>query len=161
MCVHRSASLTCESLALSRVHLVAVLTACSIFNFQKAYAVRRTPGFRLLSTYNASFHAQILDELIIAGELQETSKKSVLRVVRLASLTLHLVSDHGCVRTGHAIGQRRRAGEQRGHPRTARERRSVIMNLFFLLGSLTGIYPSAGISALANRAVRPPVNYNM
>lgn len=33
----------------------------SIFNFQKAY--------------------QIFDELIIAGELQETSKKSVLRVV--------------------------------------------------------------------------------
>jgi len=32
-----------------------------IFNFQKAYA--------------------ILDELIIAGELQESSKKSVLRVV--------------------------------------------------------------------------------
>ncbi|KAF9053850.1 Adaptor protein complex sigma subunit [Hymenopellis radicata] len=34
---------------------------CIIFNFQKAYA--------------------ILDELIIAGELQESSKKSVLRVV--------------------------------------------------------------------------------
>ena len=34
---------------------------CSIFNFQKAY--------------------QVLDELIVAGELQETSKKSVLRVV--------------------------------------------------------------------------------
>lgn len=33
----------------------------SIFNFQKAY--------------------QVLDELIIAGELQESSKKSVLRVV--------------------------------------------------------------------------------
>lgn len=35
-----------------------------IFNFQKAYA--------------------ILDELIIAGELQESSKKSVLRVVTQA-----------------------------------------------------------------------------
>lgn len=33
----------------------------SIFNFQKAY--------------------QVLDELIISGELQESSKKSVLRVV--------------------------------------------------------------------------------
>jgi hypothetical protein len=29
---------------------------------------------------------QILDELIIAGELQESSKKSVLRVVRLDPL---------------------------------------------------------------------------
>jgi hypothetical protein len=29
-------------------------------------------------------HCQILDELIIAGELQESSKKSVLRVVRCA-----------------------------------------------------------------------------
>ncbi|KAH9977781.1 Adaptor protein complex sigma subunit [Lactifluus volemus] len=37
------------------------LTKFSIFNFQKAFA--------------------ILDELIIAGELQESSKKSVLRVV--------------------------------------------------------------------------------
>ena len=35
-----------------------------IFNFQKAYA--------------------ILDELIIAGELQESSKKSVLKIVRLS-----------------------------------------------------------------------------
>lgn len=34
-----------------------------IFNFQKAYAV--------------------LDELIIAGEIQESSKKTVLKIVRL------------------------------------------------------------------------------
>jgi len=40
---------------------VAGSDASRIFNFQKAYA--------------------ILDELIIAGELQESSKKSVLRVV--------------------------------------------------------------------------------
>lgn len=36
-----------------------------IFNFQKAYA--------------------ILDELIIAGEMQESSKKAVLKIVRLSS----------------------------------------------------------------------------
>lgn len=39
-----------------------------IFNFQKAYA--------------------ILDELIIAGELQESSKKAVLRIVRIRSLRM-------------------------------------------------------------------------
>ena len=35
---------------------------------------------------------QILDELIIAGELQESSKKSVLRVVRYRCFTLLLVA---------------------------------------------------------------------
>jgi len=42
-------------------HTVLNLPGSRIFNFQKAYSV--------------------LDELIIAGELQESSKKSVLRVV--------------------------------------------------------------------------------
>ena len=32
---------------------------------------------------NNSFTSQILDELIIAGEMQESCKKSVLRVVRI------------------------------------------------------------------------------
>jgi hypothetical protein len=32
---------------------------------------------------------QILDELIIAGEMQESSKKSVLRAVRCPRLSLH------------------------------------------------------------------------
>ncbi|GJJ07564.1 hypothetical protein Clacol_001766 [Clathrus columnatus] len=41
--------------------MVRLLTIFRIFNFQKAYA--------------------ILDELIIAGEIQESSKKAVLRVV--------------------------------------------------------------------------------
>ncbi len=39
----------------------------------------------MLSSFRTDFvfaHMQILDELIIAGELQESSKKSVLRVVR-------------------------------------------------------------------------------
>jgi hypothetical protein len=51
-----------------------------IFNFQKAYAVRRSilkPRSRVSDP-----KCQILDEIIIAGELQESSKKSVLRVVR-------------------------------------------------------------------------------
>jgi len=43
-----------------------------IFNFQKAYA--------------------ILDELIIAGELQESSKKAVLRIVRIACRGVVLLS---------------------------------------------------------------------
>ena len=50
-----------------------------IFNFQKAYAVRRyitVDGLVLISSVS-----KILDELIISGELQESSKKSVLRVV--------------------------------------------------------------------------------
>ncbi|OCF40832.1 clathrin assembly protein [Kwoniella heveanensis CBS 569] len=41
-----------------------------IFNFQKAYA--------------------ILDELIIAGEMQESSKKAVLKIVRYPTETPHL-----------------------------------------------------------------------
>lgn len=75
-----------------------------IFNFQKAYA--------------------ILDELIIAGELQESSKKSVLRVVTQSdSVEEQENSEDTLARLGSA----------------------------------------AGISALANRAVRPPgpVSYNM
>lgn len=40
---------------------------------------------------------QILDELIIAGELQESSKKSVLRVVRMA------YRFHYCALTGWAL----------------------------------------------------------
>ena len=58
---HRYANSTCEQPP-PRTALL-VLTFPSIFNFQKAFA--------------------ILDELIIAGELQESSKKSVLRVVCL------------------------------------------------------------------------------
>lgn len=55
-----------------------------IFNFQKAYAVRLdcslfSPGVL------TDLDLQILDELIIAGELQDSSKKSVLRVVSLSS----------------------------------------------------------------------------
>ncbi|OBZ70196.1 AP-1 complex subunit sigma-1 [Grifola frondosa] len=48
-----------------------------IFNFQKAYAVSVSYSDRPTLPNSA----QILDELIIAGELQESSKKSVLRVV--------------------------------------------------------------------------------
>lgn len=53
-----------RSLTATLATCVSSICACdltSIFNFQKAYA--------------------ILDELIVAGELQESSKKSVLRVV--------------------------------------------------------------------------------
>lgn len=50
----------------------------SIFNFQKAYAVCVSHCY---SRYFGADFSQILDELIIAGELQESSKKSVLRVV--------------------------------------------------------------------------------
>lgn len=59
-----------------------------IFNFQKAYAVswssvRRPALLEIgLLTRRSSFPVdQILDELIIAGEMQESSKKSVLRTV--------------------------------------------------------------------------------
>lgn len=62
-----------------------------IFNFQKAYAV--SSHARRSSWHGARKYAdaecallnilsyQILDELIIAGEMQESSKKSVLRTV--------------------------------------------------------------------------------
>ena len=56
-----------------------------IFNFQKAYAVSlpcTCPATIALTDF-AFACMQILDELIIAGELQESSKKSVLRVVRV------------------------------------------------------------------------------
>lgn len=43
------------------VHTKDELTAAQIFNFQKAYF--------------------ILDELLLAGEMQESSKKNVLRVI--------------------------------------------------------------------------------
>lgn len=51
-----------------------------IFNFQKAYAVRHSPIVGGVIPHSITH--QILDELIISGELQESSKKSVLRVVR-------------------------------------------------------------------------------
>ena len=63
---------------------VCVSYILRIFNFQKAYAVSRA------SSQGACLpdvlYLQILDELIIAGELQESSKKSVLRVVSANSL---------------------------------------------------------------------------
>lgn len=60
-----------------------------IFNFQKAYAVRFAPTMQLGDALNTDaahssdsmWSLQILDELIIAGEMQESSKKSVLRTV--------------------------------------------------------------------------------
>ena len=55
--------------------------ACRIFNFQKAYAV--CPELPVSTMTLTCYLGQILDELLIAGELQESSKKSVLRVVRL------------------------------------------------------------------------------
>lgn len=66
---------------------------------------------------------QILDELIIAGELQESSKKSVLRVVRVP---LHITLSPLTPDVGHTIRQRRGAREQRGHARAARECRFVV-----------------------------------
>lgn len=39
------------------------------------------------------FCEQILDELIIAGELQESSKKSVLRVVSVVTQHIYALSD--------------------------------------------------------------------
>lgn len=59
-----------------------------IFNFQKAYA--------------------ILDELIIAGELQESSKKAVLRIVRPRP---HLLAAPGAV---PLVSSMRRAGPPAG-----------------------------------------------
>ena len=56
-------------------------TSFRIFNFQKAYAV--CPELPVSTTTLTCYLGQILDELIVAGELQESSKKSVLRVVRL------------------------------------------------------------------------------
>ncbi|KAH8830484.1 Longin-like domain-containing protein [Flagelloscypha sp. PMI_526] len=50
----------------------------NIFNFQKAYAVCRSNEFLV---WLMLILLKILDELIIAGEMQESSKKSVLRVV--------------------------------------------------------------------------------
>jgi AP-1 complex subunit sigma 1/2 len=51
-----------------------------IFNFQKAYAVRLVRSLISICVLITPC-LQILDELIIAGELQDSSKKSVLRVV--------------------------------------------------------------------------------
>ena len=45
---------------------------------------------------------KILDELIIAGELQESSKKSVLRVVSLACDCRECATDGG---PGYAVRQ--------------------------------------------------------
>jgi AP-1 complex subunit sigma 1/2 len=55
-----------------------LIASCRIFNFQKAYAVRE---FDPHVSKPIAHRNQILDELIISGELQESSKKSVLRVV--------------------------------------------------------------------------------
>ncbi|KAJ3570204.1 hypothetical protein NP233_g4566 [Leucocoprinus birnbaumii] len=52
-----------------------------IFNFQKAYAVGINSALGVHLRIDDRLIVQILDELIIAGELQESSKKSVLRVV--------------------------------------------------------------------------------
>lgn len=65
--MHRTTQFPCPGLRAGPVRVLIhtpgrLLTRYRIFNFQKAYS--------------------ILDELIIAGELQESSKKSVLRVVR-------------------------------------------------------------------------------
>lgn len=60
-----------------------------IFNFQKAYA--------------------ILDELIIAGELQESSKKAVLRIVRSTirsregSLLINQVAQSDAIEEGESV----------------------------------------------------------
>jgi hypothetical protein len=68
---------TCE--CGSPVRCLACSGGCRIFNFQKAYAVCGLP--RLPASCVAYVWMQILDELVIAGELQESSKKSVIRVV--------------------------------------------------------------------------------
>lgn len=55
----------------------------SIFNFQKAYAVRISLSVsnRIQWLMIVGINLQMLDELIMAGELQETSKKAVLRAI--------------------------------------------------------------------------------
>lgn len=60
MCVSSCLPVPCLTLERMRAQ---VCELDLIFNFQKAYAV--------------------LDELIIAGEIQESSKKTVLKIVRL------------------------------------------------------------------------------
>jgi hypothetical protein len=60
------------------VSCVLTLKVCEldlIFNFQKAYA--------------------ILDELIIAGEMQESSKKAVLKIVSIRLFLRHCLRDSG------------------------------------------------------------------
>ncbi|KAL7005124.1 hypothetical protein EMMF5_005364 [Cystobasidiomycetes sp. EMM_F5] len=74
------------------IHISLILTALtpnSIFNFQKAYTVWNPtlPLRTRLLRYDVSvivlavLFCQILDEIIIAGEVQDSSKKSVLRAI--------------------------------------------------------------------------------
>jgi len=98
---HRCANLTCEYPRAWTERSADSLKR--IFNFQKAYAVCVTNAWAyglLLTIW------KILDELIIAGELQESSKKSVLRVVSPVCDCGVCAADGWMPRPGYAVRQR-------------------------------------------------------
>lgn len=89
---------------------------------------------------------QILDELIIAGELQESSKKSVLRVVRAIQSDIHfpIPSLAECRSHKRIASRSRRTARILWHGWAVSDREDHRVRLFIFVHTVSRILYSSG-----------------